>query len=56
MEATKQVNHELDALGNPIYTIRAEPLKDDEALYDSKGLIVAIKTKGQILAILEGEE
>ena len=40
---------------NPIYHIRAEQIRPNELLYDSKGLIVAIKTKGQILAILEGD-
>lgn len=39
----------------PIYHIRAEPIRPNELLYDSKGLIVAIETKGQILAILKGD-
>ena len=41
--------------GNPAYHIRAEPIRPNELLYDSKGLIVAIKTKGQILTILKGD-
>lgn len=47
---------EFDNKGNPIYHIRALPIRDGEVLYDKTGLAVAIKTKGQILAILEGEE
>ena len=45
-----------DSEGNPIYHIRAEAIRPNELLYDSKGLIVAIKTKGKLLAIIEGEE
>ena len=45
-----------DSEGNPTYHIRALPIRDGEVLYDKTGLAVAIKTKGQILAILEGEE
>ena len=40
----------------PAFHIRKEPIRDNELLYDKKGLIVAIKKQGQILAILEGEE
>lgn len=40
----------------PVFIIRATPIKDGEILYDRHGLASAIKTKGQILAILEGEE
>ena len=50
-----QVLTTFDSEGNPIYHIRAEQIRPNELLYGSKGLIVAIKTKGQILAILEGD-
>tara|TARA_R110002167_G_scaffold45515_3_gene136722 strand:- start:188 stop:370 length:183 start_codon:yes stop_codon:yes gene_type:complete len=40
----------------PIYHIRALPVRPNEVLYDKEGLAVAIKTKGKILAILEGVE
>lgn len=46
----------LDIVGNPIYRIRAEPIRPNELLYDSKGQAVAIKSKGKILAIIGGEE
>ena len=55
MPNTPKVLTTLDSEGHPIYHIRAEPIRPNELLYDSKGLIVAIKTKGQILAILEGD-
>lgn len=48
-----KINHELDALGNPIYIIRTEPVKEGEVLYDKHGKATVIKTKGQLLAILE---
>ena len=54
-EDSPKVFTEFDSEGNPIYHIRAEPMRPNELLYDSKGLIVAIKTKGQILAILKGD-
>ena len=40
----------------PAFHIRKEPIRDNELLYDKQGLIAAIKKKGQILAILEGDE
>ena len=40
----------------PAFHIRKKPIREGELLYDKKGLIVAIKTKGKILAILEGVE
>ena len=43
------------AADKPAFHIRKEPIRDNELLYDSKGLVVAIKRKGQLLAILEGE-
>ena len=52
----QRINHELDAIGNPIYVIRTEPIRDNELLYDRRGDIVAIKAKGKLLEILEGEE
>ena len=45
-----------DSLGNPIYYVRKEPIRDNEVLYDRHGKAAAIKTKGRILAILDGEE
>ena len=39
-----------------IYHIRAEAIRPNELLYDKNGLAVAIKTKGKLLAIIEGEE
>ena len=39
-----------------IITKRAEPIRPNELLYDDKGQPVAIKTKGKLLAIIEGEE
>ena len=45
-----------EASDKPVFIIRATPIKDGEILYDKNGLAVAIKTKGQILTILEGEE
>jgi len=56
---TKQVNRMNQiskANDKPVFIIRATPIKDGEILYDRHGLASAIKTKGQILAILEGEE
>ena len=55
MNNTPKVLTTFGSEGNPIYHIRAEPMRPNELLYDSKGLIVAIKTKGQILAILKGD-
>ena len=52
---TPKVLTTFDREGNPIYHIRAEPIRPNELLYDSKGLIVAIKTKGKLLAILKGD-
>ena len=51
-----KINHELDKLGNPVFIIRKEPIENGAILYDKNGLAAAIKKKGQILAILEGEE
>jgi hypothetical protein len=34
---------------------RPEPIRPNELLYDHKGQPVAIKTNGQILAIIEGD-
>ena len=39
----------------PIYHIRAEAIRPNELLYDKNGLAVAIKTKGKLLAIIEGD-
>lgn len=55
-DSPEKINHELDKLGSPIFIIRKEPLKNGAILYDKNGLAAAIKQKGQILAILEGEE
>ena len=49
----QRINHELDALGNPIHVIRTEPVKEGEVLYDKHGKATVIITKGQLLAILE---
>lgn len=51
----QKINHELDALGNPIYCIRVEPVRPGELLYDKDGLAVAIKSNGKILPIIEGD-
>lgn len=51
-----KINHELDKLGNPIFIIRKEPIENGAILYDKNGLAAAIKKKGRILAILEGDE
>lgn len=40
----------------PVFHIRKEPIREGELLYDKKGLIVAIKRKGRLLAVLRGEE
>ena len=40
----------------PSFHVRKEAIREGELLYDKQGLIVAIKKKGQILAILDGEE
>lgn len=40
----------------PTFHIRKEAIREGELLYDRKGLIVAIKRKGQLLAVLRGEE
>ena len=48
-----RINHKLD---KPAFHIRAKPIKEGELLYDNKGLIVAIKRKGRLLAVLGGEE
>ena len=47
---------ELDSEGNPTYHTRAEPIRSNELLYDKDGYVVAIESKGRLLAILEGEE
>ena len=47
---------ELDGEGNPIIHIRAEHIRPNELLYDKNGYVVAIESKGRLLAILEGEE
>lgn len=47
---------EIKSNDKPAFHIRKEPIRDNELLYDKKGLIVAIKKQGQILAILEGDE
>ena len=52
LESTLQlIDHQ-----EPTYHIRKEPIQEGELLYDRKGLIVAIKRKGQLLAVLRGEE
>lgn len=38
------------------FHIRKELIRDNELLYDKEGLIVAIKRKGQLLAVLKGDE
>ena len=40
----------------PTLHIRKEAIREGELLYDNKGLIVAIKRKGQLLAVLRGDE
>lgn len=47
---------ELDSEGNPIIHIRAEPIRPNELLYDKDGYVVAIESKGRLLAVLRGEE
>lgn len=54
--ATPKAFTEFDGEGNPTYHIRAEPIRPNELLYDKNGYVVAIKSKGRLLAILEGEE
>lgn len=49
----QRINHELYALGNPIYVIRTKPVKEGEVLYDKYGKATVINRKGQLLAILE---
>jgi hypothetical protein len=34
--------------------VRLKPIRENEVLYDKSGLAVAIKSNGQILAIIEG--
>lgn len=53
-ESYKEAVIETDSF--PIYHIRAEPIRPNELLYDSKGQAVAIKSNGKILAIIGGEE
>jgi len=36
--------------------IRKDAIREGELLYDKKGLIVAIKRNGQLLAVLRGDE
>ena len=55
MPNTPKVLTTFDSEGNPIYHIRAEPIRKGELLYDENGKLVAIETKGQILAILKGD-
>ena len=50
-----KINHELDALGNPIYVIRTEPVREGEVLYDKHGKATVIKTKGLLLALMSGD-
>lgn len=50
-----KINHELYALGIPIYYIRAEPVSPNELLYDKDGLAAAIKSNGKIFPIIEGD-
>lgn len=50
-----KINHELDAIGKPIYVIRTEPVKEGEVLYDKHGKATVIKTKGRLLALMEGD-
>ena len=52
----QRINHELDALGNPIYVIRTEPVKEGEVLYDKNGKATVINRNGRLLALMEGEE
>ena len=47
---------ELGSEGKPLYRTRAEPIRPNELLYDKDGYVVAIESKGRLLAILEGEE
>ena len=51
-----KIKHELDALGNPIYVIRTEPVKEGEVLYDKHGKATVINCNGRLLALMEGEE
>ena len=39
----------------PAFHIRKEAIREGELLYDKKGLVVAIKIKGQLLAVLKGD-
>lgn len=41
--------------GKPAFHIRKEAIREGELLYDNKGLIVAIKRKGQLLAVIKGD-
>lgn len=56
MTTKPKIYTEFDSEGNPIYHIRAEPIRPNELLYDKDGLAVAIKLNGKILAILDGDE
>lgn len=47
---------EFNSEGNPTYHIRAEPIRPNELLYDKNGYVVAIESKGRLLAVLRGEE
>ena len=51
----RRINHELDARGNPIYAIRTDPVKEGEVLYDKHGKATVIKTKGRLLALMNGD-
>ena len=46
----------IKSLTTPNCHARAEAIRPNELLYDKNGLAVAIKTKGKLLAIIEGEE
>jgi hypothetical protein len=50
-----ELQHNLAKELNLIETARAEPIRPNELLYDRKGQPVAIKTNGQILAIIEDD-
>jgi hypothetical protein len=50
-----ELQHNLSKELNLFETARAEPIRPNELLYDHKGQPVAIKTNGQILAIIEGD-
>lgn len=56
MDDKPKVFTELDGEGNSIIHIRAEPIRPNELLYDKNGHVVAIESKGRLLAVLRGEK